>query len=186
MSDPEEDSKLLRENSLRLATKHKMTDKPKAARLANLERGRKKRMEFLKQKKDKEKEPKQVEYDLNSNSSSSMSSSDESDNDTFIISKRPKKGGLGSARKVEASHKKQKSEKGEDFNSIRSDVDELKNMIFDLASLQKKQNKRSSQKRKGGRSGGTKIVVLPQNSSPNQSQNKVNDSVLEALRKSLM
>ena len=60
-------------------------------------------------------------------------------------------------------------------------------MIFDLASLQKKQNKRSLQKREGDRrSGGTKIVVLPQNSSPNQSQNKVNDSVLEALRKSLM
>ena len=173
MSDPEEDSK---------PTKRKMTDKQKTARLANLERGRKKRMESLKQKKDKEKEPKQVEYDLNSNSSSSMSSSDESDNDAFIISKRLKKG----TKKVEASHKKQKSAKGEDFNSIRSDVDELKNMIFDLASLQKKQNKRSSQKREGGRSGGTKIVVLPQNSSPNQSQNKVNDSVLEALRKSLM
>ena len=62
MSDPEEDSK---------PTKHKMTDKQKIARCANLERGRKKRIESLKQKKDKEKEPKQVEYDLNSNSSSS-------------------------------------------------------------------------------------------------------------------
>jgi hypothetical protein len=158
-----------------------MTEKQKAARLANLERGRKKRMESIKQKKVDDKEPKQVEYDLSSNGSSS-SDSDESDND-FIISKKPK---VEKAQflKTPTKHKKQKPVKDPDFDLMRSDVDELKNMIFDLASLQKKQNKRSTQKRESRSGGGTKIVVLPQNSAP--SQNKVNDSMLEALRKSLM
>ena len=155
-------------------SKRPMTDKQKAARLANLERGRKKRMESIKQKKEVEQEPKGVEYDLSSEDERPELSS--SDSDAFVISKKkPKK-------------KQSKAEKGPLVplgDNLRDDFDELKSMVAELAKMQKKQNKsiqRNSAPKKEG--GGTKIVVLPQNNAPQTT--RMHDSVMEALRKSLL
>ena len=71
----------------------------------------------------------------------------------------------------------------EESNKLKSDVDELKNMVFELASMQKKQNK-INKKRVERKSGGTKIVVLPNNTSQSQEQ-KQDNSTMAALRRSL-
>jgi hypothetical protein len=68
--------------------------------------------------------------------------------------------------------------------NMQHEVDELKNMIIELAKLQKKQTK-TTRKQTQKPSGGTKIVVLPQNT-PAHRQSQPYDSVMEALRKSLM
>ena len=47
---------------------------------------------------------------------------------------------------------------------LREEVNELKNVVIKLATLQKKQNE--AQKQSNKPSGGTKIVVLPNNSTP--------------------
>jgi hypothetical protein len=143
-------------------TKKSITDKQKIARLANLEAGRKKRMEQLQKKKQTKKVE---EYDL---SSSEDSSSDSDEESSYTLSKKKAK----TAPKKEA--------KKEDAN-LKQDFDELKNMVVELASLQKKQNK--ALKRKEPKSGGTKIVVIPPNG---QDQKQSNDnSTIEALRRSL-
>lgn len=153
--------------------KRTMTEKQKAARLANLERGRKKRLESIKLKK--EAKP-QEEYDLSSNSSNSDEASESDFSDAFIISKKKKmpKTKLAKPRKLTFNENN-----GRDDN-LRNDVDELKNMIVTLANLQKKQNKARKQTKKA--SGGTKIVVLPQNTPAS----RPNDNLMEALRKSLL
>jgi len=55
-------------------------------------------------------------------------------------------------------------------------------MIFELANIQKKQNKATLKQTKK-KTGGTKIVVLPQNTSPQA--NLVNISEMDRLKKSL-
>ena len=140
-----------------------MTEKQKGARIANLANGRKKRMEMLKQKKEQKPE----EYDISSNDGSLDESDSSSDSeDAFVISKAKKK----NAKTEPPSN-----------NNLRGDVDELKTMILELANMQKKQNKSV---RKSRPSGGTKIVVLPQNTSGG-SQSKAADDYMEKLRKSI-
>src|SRR5437868_5550984 len=103
----------------------KMTEKQKAARLANLERGRKKRLESLKQKKEARARGGHEEYDLSSVCSDSSETESESENDAFIISKKKKP----------KRQKKTSRAKPQDDN-LRNDVDELKNMVITLANLQ--------------------------------------------------
>lgn len=153
-------------------SKHPMTDKQKAARLANLERGRKKRMEVIKQKKEADIEPKGVEYDLSSEDERPDLSS--SDSDAFVISKKKPK------KKQSKSEKSPLVPLGDD---LRDDFNELKSMVTELAKLQKKQTKvmrHSTQKKDAG----TKIVVLPQSAAAQTT--RTHDSVMEALRKSLL
>ena len=64
-----------------------MTEKQKTARLANLERGRKKRLETIKEKNEAKAQGVPEEYDLSSEDSDSGRDT-ESDNDAFIISKK--------------------------------------------------------------------------------------------------
>src|SRR3954468_3603464 len=67
-----------------------LTEKQKSARLTNLEAGRKKRAELLKQKRMKQNEYDLSSEDSESNSNSNSSESD-SDNNAFVISKKKKK-----------------------------------------------------------------------------------------------
>ena len=161
--------------------KRVMTDKQKEARCLNLATGRKKRMDAIKQKKEKP-----DEYDISSNDGSidESESSDSSDNDAFVLTKAKKRSG-----KTEALQKQLKSKKRETkqptSDNLRGDVDELKSMMIELASMQKKQHKAS--KRRSSKKG-TKIVVLPQHAPQpvTASQTRAyTDSSLDVLRKSL-
>ena len=153
--------------------KRSITDKQKKARLANLEAGRKKRMEAL-QKKKATKENEQ-EYDLSSEEENDSSDSD--DDSSFVVSrKKPVK-----KESVKVS-KTKLVVSNDESNKLKTDVDELKNMVFELASMQKKQNKinKKSHERK---SGGTKLVVLQPNNTPQEQ--KQDNNTMEALRRSL-
>ena len=151
--------------------KKPMTEAQKKARLINLQRGR----EVRKQKQ----ESKGKEYDLSSESSQSDS---ESDNEAFVISRKKK---IVPKDVVERSRKSVHMEQPQNTNNYQKDFDELRNMVQELAVLQKK-NKAKSSKRSNG---GTKIVVLPQNNShasKNNSQSSKNDDgTMDFLRKSL-
>ena len=143
----------------------KITDKQKAARKANLAKGREKRMETIKQKKE---DTKNEEYDLSSNDGDNDVDESSSDDDLIISRKKPTK-----TKQVK-----------KDDNSLKNELDELKNMVIDLATLQKKQNKQNKQKRSNG---GTKIVVLPNNQTQQQpEQNTQSNHLIDALRRSLM
>ena len=154
--------------------KRVMTDKQKSARCLNLAAGRKKRMDAIKQKKEKP-----GKHDISSNDESS----DLSDNDAFVLTKAKKRSG-----KTEALQKQLKSKKRETkqptSDNLRGDV---KSMMIELANMQKKQHK-ASKKRSSKKSGGTKIVVLPQHAPQpvTASQTRAyTDSSLDVLRKSL-
>ncbi len=108
-----------------------MTDKQKAARLKNLEKGRLKRQQLLKQKKDEGGE----EYEVSSSDSSS------SDSDDLVISRR---------KPTKKTVKVNKSKSSD----LENKVDQLSNMVTELANLHKTQTKRRSKK-----SGGTKIIM---------------------------
>src|SRR5687768_8730609 len=97
----------------------KITEKQKAARMANLAAGRKKRMEQLKQKKEGNKED---EYDLSSNEENDSSS--ESDNEALILSKKkPAK----KTAKIETKPIKTQSEPKEDKSAkLKNELDELR------------------------------------------------------------
>ena len=152
-----------------------MTDKQKNARLLNLEKGRLERKETLKQKQ----ESKGEEYNLSSDESESNES--ESDNDAFVISRKKK---IVPRDVVERSRKSIQMERDpKNHDNLQKDFDELKGMVQELANMQKKQAAKSKSKRSNG---GTKIVVLPQNTSSNNNNRSSNDSVMDALRKSLM
>ena len=150
--------------------KRTITEKQKAARIQNLANGRKKRMDAIKQKR----ESKDQEYDISSDESYDSDSS--SDNDAFVISKAKKR------QKEISSKSKNIEDRSRPNDHLKSEVDELKTMIIELANMQKKQNKTV---RKSRPSGGTKIVVLPQNSSGGGSQAKATDDYMEKLRKSI-
>ncbi len=159
--------------------KKTMTEKQKAARMLNLANGRKKRMEMIKQKQESKSH---CEYDIESdNDSDSSSSGDESD---FVISKKKK---TIKPKKVAFSEPKTKVSKqhNETDNYLKKDIDELKNMMYLLATEQKK-TKKAAKKQTKRSSGGTKLVILPQTNAPNNPQpNKSNDSQMDALRRSL-
>jgi hypothetical protein len=156
--------------------KRVMTEKQQVARLANLEKGRKKRLETIKHQKDQKGNGVNEEYDLSSDYSNESPSS-ESDNDAFIISKKKRV-----PRITTKSHKPQKRYQSPD---LRNEVDEIKNMVIELAKMQQKQNK-TKRKTSRKKSGGTKIVVLPQNTSASPPVRGSNDCLIDALRKSLM
>ena len=106
--------------------KKTMTEKQKIARMANLASGRKKRIEAIKLKKETAKPD---EFDLSSDDGSTESESDsDSDNGAFIISKK-KKAPTRKRGKSEQRHGKADSQK------VQSEVEELKNMIFELANV---------------------------------------------------
>ena len=147
--------------------KRPMTDKQKQARLANLEAGRKKRKEMIAQKNE--------EYDLSSEDSSET----ESDNEAFVISKKKRKQAV--KKPIRSSRSRDDLIQNKDLKSrdySPNEFSELKQIVTDLAHSVKKQAK--DQKKKVG---GTKIVVLPNNSSQSKPPN---DNLMDALRKSLM
>ena len=153
-----------------------MTEKQKAARLANLAAGRKKRMEMVKQRASLT--DTQQEYDL---SSESPSDSDINSED-FIIKKKSRR----SVKKAPLLKKDRELLSERDFrkdDNLRHEVNEIKSVVMELANMQKKTSMRSAKKRSERKSGGTKIVVLPQNNPPTRSQ--PNDTLMETLRKSL-
>ena len=108
-----------------LNTKKKMTSKQKEARMKNLEKGRMKRMESLKQKK----ESKAEEYDLSSDAEwSSAASESPSDDDAFVISRKKKIVPREVVMKAQSSkHKPSRRENHPDY--LQKDVDELKSMV---------------------------------------------------------
>lgn len=150
-----------------------MTDKQKNARLLNLEKGRLKRKETLKQKQ----ESKGEEYNLSSDESESNES--ESDNDAFVISRKKK---YVPKDVVIKSQKNSNKCSNDDTYNLKKDFDELRSMVEELATLQKKQAKTKTKRS----SGGTKIVVLPQNSSQGNGRSVNESNAIEALRRSLM
>jgi len=137
-----------------------ITAKQKEARLKNLENGRKKRMELIKQRKEQD-----GGHDL----SSSEENNTESDSDSgFIISKKK-------PNKKVAKRPERKRDEIEYSNNLKSEFDELKNIVMEMAVKQNKQAKKKSQPK----SGGTNIVVMPP-------QNTQLSAAMEALRKSVM
>ena len=104
--------------------KKPITEAQKKARLINLQKGR----EVRKQKQ----ESKGKEYDLSSESSQSDS---ESDNEAFVISRKKK---VVPKEVVERSRKSVHMEQPQNTNNYQKDFDELRNMVQDLAALQKK------------------------------------------------
>jgi hypothetical protein len=155
--------------------KRQMTEKQKAARLANLEAGRNKRKEMIKQKKE------QTEYDLSSEDSYDTESDSD---DAFIISKKKKASKRGKSLVKKPRSRRdliESKDVGFHDNHLQGEVNELKSMVAMLANMQKKQTKRKPSKK----SGGTKIVVLPQNQPNAPPVRSINDTMLDSLRKSL-
>jgi DNA recombination-dependent growth factor C len=148
--------------------KKPMTEAQKKARLQNLQKGREIRKKKL--------ESKGQEYDLSSDESDVSDS--ESDNEAFVIS-RKKKVVPKEVVKQERSRKTIQMEHPQHSNNYQKNFDELKTMIQDA--LHKKNTKAKSSKR----SGGTKIVVLPQNTSQQASKSNYNDPSMDFLKKSL-
>ncbi len=155
-----------------------MTPKQKEARLANLAKGRKKRMDGIQNKKQDDKID---EYDLSSDSDMSEDSKSMSDDEAFVISRKKKPVREASCKKIDNIGKSSNKKKPND--SLKRDFDELKSIVAELASLQKKQSSKISRSSREGK-GSTKIVVLPQ--SQPQARNNNNDSFMDALRKSLL
>ena len=147
-----------------------LTDAQKAARLKNIQKASKVRMQNINERK---KVKEQEEYDLTSS---------ESDNDAFIISKKkPTK----KTKVVKKTLKPRVLDRTFDDKSdkLKSELDELRNIVTDIALMQKKQHK-ATRKQTNRTSGGTKIVVLPQSQGSNQSG--PSDTMMDALRRSLM
>ena len=145
-----------------MTEKKQITEKQKQVRLENMKKARTKRMQNIKEKKEASLNE---EYDLSSEDPSS-----ESDAGDFIISKK---------RPTQRTKEEAKKVKGRD-DYLANEMNELKTIVYELASMQKKQHK---VRKRSPKQGGTKIVVLPNNQS---TRNASTDSVLEALRKQFM
>ncbi len=162
----------------------KMTDKQKTARLANLERGRKIRMESVKQKKES-KQAKDTEYNLSSDNSTQDESDSESDNGDFILSRKKKSVKQKTPKKQVSDNPKIQS--NDKYLDLGKDVDELRNIVMELANIQKKQNKAVKNAKKQTSGSGKKTInniVLP-SGGQNSPAKLTNDSVMDALRRSL-
>ena len=153
------------------ANKKVLTDAQKAARLKNIQKASKVRMQNINERK---KVKEQEEYDLSSNEENESSSES-------ISKKKPTK----KTEVVEKTIKPRVSDRTFDDKSdkLRNELDELRNIVTDMALMQKKQHK-ATRKQTNRTSGGTKIVVLPQSQASNQSG--PSDTVMDALRRSLM
>lgn len=149
-------------------TKKSMTEKQRLARLANLKKGRETRMTALKNKKQETAD----EYDLSSQDDKDSDSS--SDDGDFVISKKK-------------PTRKPRSRDDIAFPSFtpKNEFDDLKEMVRDLAMMQKKSNKaiRKQQNNKPV----NKLVLLPsaQQASAQSQSYRIRDSVAEQLAKSL-
>ena len=110
-------------------TRKPITEKQRAARLANLASGRKKRMEAALAKKglvsQKQQHEEATDYDTDYDT-------DESSSEGFVISKK-KQTRVRPRTDVEPN----------DLRSLRGDFDELKDIVKQMAILQKKSRKRS-------------------------------------------
>ena len=149
-----------------------MTEKQKAARLKNLENGRKKRMDKIKQKKEQEQEE---EYDIDTSEDEQASESD--DDSQFIISKKKPKVPKSKPKDIQPSKKAVGDDK------VKGEIDDLKNMVMQLAMLQKKQTRKANKNKKPS---STKIVVLPNNAPSGSGSSVARDNVMDAVRRSLM
>lgn len=146
----------------------KLTDKQLAARRENLKKGREKRMANLQNKKE---EKPHIEYDLESQGSDSESSSD----GDFVISKKKvveKKNGPKPRTRDDVEYNK---------TSSKNEIEELKNMVMELAIMQKK-NSKSIRKQQGKPS---KVLLIPPTQQPAQPPKLGNDTMMDHLRKSL-
>jgi hypothetical protein len=154
------------------AIKKPMTDKQKAARMENLKKGREKRMEAMKNKK----EQKQDEYDISSDNEQESDSS--SDDEGFVISKK---------KPVSKQKAKPRSRDDVAFPSFtpKEEFDDLKNMVRELALMQKKSNK--TMKKQQNNKPVNKLVLLPpaQQTQANSQSYLIRDSIAEQLAKQL-
>jgi hypothetical protein len=125
-------------SSLPKRTRLPMTDKQKQARLANLEKGRIKRMTSLKQKKES---PKKVEFDL-SDSDSGYDLSSDSDSDAFVISKKK-------PAKIKKSHVSAHKPMTEQPAS-KQDFETLTSIMLQMAKQQSKVLKAKKTRKSGG------------------------------------
>jgi len=148
--------------------KRQITEKQREARLANLANGRKKRAAMIQQKKEK----KNYEYDISSEEASFSSDSDGSSD--FVISKKK-------ARKDRKEPKKKERDEDSGISEVKSELNELRNIVTNMALLHKKTMKRTSSENRS-KGSGTKVIVVPQQVS---SQNKPTDDYMEKLRKSI-
>jgi len=122
----------------------------------------------------RKKENKVEEYDVSGSESGS-----DTDNDDFILKrKKPKTRQLVVKERTD----KKPKQKDDDYLDLKDEMNEMKDMIQQLALLQKKQNKKARKK-----SGGTKLAVVNMpNTPPEIKAPSSHDSLMEALRKSLM
>lgn len=133
----------------------KITEKQKAARTANLEKGRAKKKELAEKKKEA---PKHEEYEIGSDDE--YEADESSEEETFTISKQKSK---------QAKSKPSKETKPSREGNLKNKVDALENMIMQLATLQKKQNTKRKE------SSRPKIsVILPTQPQPNKETKKEN------------
>jgi len=121
---------------------------------------------MIQQKKEKNK----YEYNISSEDGSEDNYSSDSGSSDFVIS-----------RKKAHKDRKEPKKKAHADSDLRNEFNELRNIVTELAMLQKKTKRRASSE---GRSkgSGTKVIVVPQQVS---SQNKPTDAYMEKLRKSI-
>lgn len=132
-----------------------MSTKQREARLENLRKGREARMKKIEMKK------KEVQYDVQDSDSD-----DSIDIDSLVVSKR--KVGKGKKQK----HKE--DEHDEDRDSMKKDLAEMRQMMYQLTKKQTKPRK-----------AGTKIVVLPPTQTKESKPNPEYDSYLQQLSRAL-
>ena len=145
-----------------------ITEKQRAARLANLASGRKKRMEAAKAKKQSNQHEEATDYDTDD--------TDESSSEGFVISKK-KQTRVRPRTDVEPN----------DLRSLRGDFDELKDIVKQMAILQKKSRKRSKSVPVPlpQREATNVIVVGGSATKPEVTQSRAQDDYMAKLRKTI-
>lgn len=149
-------------------TKQVISDRQKEARRINLAKGRAARQA----KYEKRKSEKKHEYNIDSGSSEE---DDEIDLDSYVLSKKEKEKSKDNDEDKEV--KKEKKKTVED-DSLKQELKELREIVFEVA-------KQKKQKRK---SGGTKIVLLPnqqtqKETKPSNEYNTIMNQFLAAMKK---
>jgi len=142
--------------------------------LENLTKARATRLENLRKMKE---QPKEDEYEIDS--SDSESDTDDEDFD-FVLSKTPKKKDDKKDKQPDKERTpKKKDHRHKEDNKLREDVDQLKTLTAQLIELQKKKAKKKP------KPASNKIIVLPQQGGTTVVKPTSNDSVMDALRRSL-
>ncbi len=143
----------------------KITDKQKAARIANLEKGRQKRLEKLQQKKESKEQYSASEDDT---------SSSDSDEGYVISKKKPTKIVKTKGRVIDESS----------FMGSKNELDELKKIMMEMAIKQKQHDK--ALRRQNKRSKSPAVVVVPQYGEGHNVPKASNNPVYNALRDKIM